>query len=107
MRIVIILLTIYYSLFARDCSTQMFSVTLNSSLTYSDVIENIASECDLTLIVKDREAQKRLQEHIYFMTLKNASLIEFLDTLLKENNIDYTLDGNNLKISYIKTKFLS
>ncbi len=38
------------------------------------------------------------------MTLKNASLIEFLDTLLKENNIDYELDGNNLKISYIRTK---
>jgi len=27
------------------------------------------------------------------MTLKNASLIEFLDTLLRENNIDYELDG--------------
>jgi general secretion pathway protein D len=69
----------------------MFSVTLNSSLTYGDVIENIASECDLTLLVKDKEARKKLQEHIYFMTLKNASLIEFLDTLLKENNIDYEL----------------
>jgi len=104
MRRLILLLALYIPLLARDCSTQMFSVTLNSSLTYSDVIENIASECDLSLLVKDREAQKKLQEHIYFMTLKNASLLEFLDTLLRENNIDYELDGNNLKISYIKTK---
>ncbi len=100
----IMVLLLYIPLLARDCSTQMFSVTLNSSLTYGDVIENIASECDLTLLVKDKEARKKLQEHIYFMTLKNASLIEFLDTLLKENNIDYELDGNNLKISYIRTK---
>jgi len=100
----ILLIFLYIPLFARDCSTQMFSVTLNSSLTYSDVIENLADECDLSILIKDKEAGKKLQEHIYFMTLKNASLLEFLDTLLVENNIDYELDGNKLKISYIRTK---
>jgi len=104
MRALIFIIFIYFPLLARDCSTQMFSVTLNSSLTYSDVIENLADECDLSILIKDKEAGKKLQEHIYFMTLKNASLLEFLDTLLKENNIDYELDGNNLKISYIRTK---
>jgi len=100
----ILLIFLYIPLLARDCSTQMFSVTLNSSLTYSDVIENLADECDLSILIKDKEAKKKLQENIYFMTLKNASLMEFLDTLLVENNIDYELDGNKLKISYIRTK---
>jgi len=104
MKKLILLIFLYIPIFARDCSTQMFSVTLNSSLTYSDVIENLADECDLSILIKDKEAGKKLQEHIYFMTLKNASLMEFLDTLLVENNIDYELDGNKLKISYIRTK---
>jgi general secretion pathway protein D len=89
---------------ARGCSTQMFTVTLNSSLTYSDVIENIADECGLTIIVKDKEAKKMLQEHLYFVNLQNASLNEFLDVILIENNIGYELDGNRLKISYLNTR---
>ncbi len=89
---------------AQNCATQMFTVTLDSSLTYSDVIENIADACGLTIIVKDREAKKRLQEHLYFVNLKNASLIEFLDTILTENNIGYDLIGNRLEIYYLKTK---
>ncbi len=89
---------------ANSCSTQMFSVTLNSSLTYGDVIENLADECGLTLLVKDREAKKRLQENLYYVKLTNASLEEFLDIILKENNINYELDGSKLRISYLKTK---
>jgi general secretion pathway protein D len=89
---------------ANRCSTQMFTVTLDSALTYGDVIENIADECELTLLVKDKEAKKRLQENLYFVKLHNASLREFLDVILTENNIGYELDGNRLKISYLTTK---
>jgi len=105
----VLLLSLFISLLlsqaeARNCSTQMFTTTLDSSLTYSDVVENIADTCGLTLLVKDKEAKKRLQEHLYFVKLNNASLYEFLDTILTENNIGYELDGNKLKISYLKTK---
>ena len=89
---------------ANRCSTQMFTVTLNSSLTYSDVLENLADECGLTLLVKDLEAKMKLQENIYFVKLNNASLEELLDTVLKENNIGYELIGNKLRISYLQTK---
>jgi len=89
---------------ANSCSTQMFTVTLNSSLTYGDVIENLADECGLTLLVKDQEAKKRLQENLYYVKLSNASLEEFLDVILKENDINYELIGNKLRISYLTTK---
>jgi len=89
---------------ANSCNTQLFTTTLNSALTISDVIENIADECGLSLIVKDQEAKKRLAEKLYFIKLKNASLDEFLDTILIENDISYTLEDNKLKISYLNTK---
>jgi len=92
---------------AKSCETQMFTTTLDSSLTYADVVENLADTCGLTLLVEDKEAKKRLQEHLYFVKLNNASLYEFLDTILTENNIGYELDGNKLKISYLKTKSFS
>ncbi len=89
---------------ANSCATQMFTVTLNSSLTYGDVIENLADECGLTLLVKDKEAKKRLQENLYYVKLSNASLEEFLDVILKENDINYELEGNKLRISYLTTE---
>ena len=89
---------------ANSCTTQMFSVTLNSSLTYSDVIENLADECGLTLLVKDEEAKNRLQENLYYVKLKDASLEEFLDVILRENDINYELDGNRLRINYLRTE---
>jgi len=105
----ILLLSLYLvlsldSLQANSCSTQMFTVTLNSSLTYSDVIENLADECGLTLLVKDEEAKKRLQESLYYVKLKDASLEEFLDVILRENNINYELMGNKLRITYLQTE---
>ena len=89
---------------ANSCSTQLFTTTLNSALTIGDVIENIADECGLSLIVKDSEAKKRLAEKLYFIKLKNASLDEFLDTILIENDISYALEDNKLKISYLNTQ---
>jgi general secretion pathway protein D len=86
------------------CSTQLFSATLNSSLTIGDVVENLADECQLTLLVKDKEAKKRLRDKLYYVKLNDASLNEFLDTVLVENDINYELDGNKLKISYLTTK---
>ncbi len=99
-----ILLVSLETLEANSCSTQMFTVTLNSSLTYGDVVENLADECGLTLLVKDEEAKKRLQENLYYVKLKDASLEEFLDIILRENDINYDLRGNRLRISYLKTE---
>ena len=89
---------------ANRCDTQLFTATLNSELTIGDVVENLADECDLSLIVKDSEAQKKMAEKLYFVKVNNASLNEFLDTVLRENDIDYILEDNKLKISYLTTR---
>lgn len=89
---------------ANRCETQLFTATLNSELTIGDVVENLADECDLSLIVKDSEAKKKMAEKLYFVKVNNASLNEFLDTVLTENDISYILEDSKLKISYLTTK---
>ena len=89
---------------ANSCQSQLFTATLNSALTIADVIENLADECGLTLIVKDSEAKKRLSNKLYYVKLNNASLDEFLDNILVENDISYKLEDSILKISYLNTK---
>jgi general secretion pathway protein D len=89
---------------ANSCESQLFTATLNSALTIADVVENLADECGLTLIVKDSEAKKRLAEKLYYVKLNNASLDEFLDIVLVENDISYILEDSRLKISYLNTQ---
>ncbi len=98
------LLGITNSLIASSCSTKLFSVTIDSKLTISDVIENLADTCELTVIIKDDAAKKRMNKKLYYVKLKNSTLKGFLNTILKDHDLYYTLHGNKLKISYLITR---
>lgn len=92
------------NLIANDCSTKLFSVTIDSKLTIGDVVENLADTCDLTVVVKDEAAKKRMNKKLYYVKLKNSTFRGFLNTILKDNDLYYTLSGNKLKISYLITR---
>ena len=92
------------SLNANDCSTKLFSVTIDSKLTIADVVDNLADTCGLTVIVKDEAARKRMNKKLYYVKLKNSTFKGFLNTILKDNDLHYTLAGNKLKISYLITR---
>jgi general secretion pathway protein D len=89
---------------ANDCSTKLFSATIDSKLSIGDVVENLADSCGLTVIVKDEAARKRMMKKLYYVKLKNSTLNGFLNTILKDNDLHYTLKGNKLKISYLITR---
>ncbi len=92
------------AIMASNCSTKLFSVTIDSKLTIGDVIDNLAETCGLTVIVKDDAAKLRLNKKLYYVKLKNSTLNGFLNTILKDNDLNYTLHGNKLKISYLITR---
>ncbi|MGB5505143.1 MAG: secretin N-terminal domain-containing protein, partial [Sulfurovum sp.] len=92
------------NLAANSCSTKLFSVTIDSKLTIGDVIDNLADTCGLTVVVKDDAAKLRMNKKLYYVKLKNSTLNGFLNTILKDNDLNYTLSGNKLKISYLITR---
>jgi len=92
------------SLSAGSCSTKLFSVTIDSKLTIGDVIENLADTCGLTVTIKDGAAKKRMKKNLYYVKLKNSTLKGFLNIILKDNDLYYTLQGNKLTISYLITR---
>jgi general secretion pathway protein D len=92
------------NLMAGSCTNKLFSVTIDSKLSIGDVIDNLADTCGLTVIVKDESARKRMNKKLYYVKLKNSTLKGFLNIILKENDLYYTLSGNTLKISYLITR---
>ena len=93
-----------HSVASESCSTKLFSVTIDSQLSIGDVIENLADTCGLTVSVKDEAARKRMNKKLYYVKLKNSTLKGFLNTILKDNDLHYTLNGNKLTISYLITR---
>jgi len=89
---------------AEGCSNKLFSVTIKESLSIGDALDNLAETCGLTVVVKDSGAHHRLKKKLYYIKLKNSTLRSFLDTLLKDNDLNYQLKGNKLSISYLITR---
>lgn len=102
--LVTIILGLSSHLSANSCSTKLFSVTIDSKLTIGDVIDNLADTCGLTVIVKDDAAKLRMNKKLYYVKLKNSTLKGFLNTILKDNDLNYSLKGNKLQISYLITR---
>jgi len=88
----------------KSCLDKLFNVTISDQLTIEDAIDNLAETCGLTVIVKDSGARHRMKKNLYYVKLNNATLKSFLDTILKDNDLNYRLRGNKLTISYLVTK---
>ena len=69
-----------------------------------DFVEHLSDECGFSIIITDPAAEKYLQKKLNKTNLKNLTIDEVLDIILKENNLAYTLENNLLKISYLQTK---
>ncbi len=102
--VVALLMNFSSTLMANNCSSKLFSVTVDSKLTIGDVIDNLADTCGLTVVVNDDAAKLRMNKKLYYVKLKNSTLNGFLNTILKDNDLNYSLNGNKLKISYLITR---
>ena len=92
-----------------SCQSKFFSFKVNSTKSAPgsilNVLENLSSECRMSLIFADDKTKELVQKKISYLSVNDFSLEDILDLLLTENNLFYTLSDNNvLKVSHLKTK---
>jgi len=106
MKKIIAILLFFGVLFANNCRMRLFSLSTEgqNSINLESLITDIADTCNLNIMIKDEVAKNRLKENLKYIKLRNVTLKELLDFLLKENGFFYSLKGNMLVISYIKTE---
>ena len=103
-KIILILLFFGNSLLMADCQMQLFNISSAPGTRILEFVNQIANECSLTVIVKDRYAKNILRNRLNKIDLKNATLDDVLNIVLKENSLNYELKDSILKISYLITK---
>ncbi len=101
---ILIPLIAIFSFAANPCETRLFTIQSAPGIKIGEYIDNLSQECGLTVLVKDRYAKKRLHQRLGRLNLKKITFNELLHFLLEEHDLNYTLDGNILKISYLITK---
>ncbi|MDD5716294.1 MAG: pilus (MSHA type) biogenesis protein MshL [Sulfuricurvum sp.] len=87
-----------------DCTYELFNISSVKGTTVGEFIDQLSDECGMSVIVSDEQSESILKKSMNKTFLKNLTINEVLDLIIKENNLQYTLENNILKISYIKTK---
>lgn len=96
--------TLLTSSLSADCTYQLFSIESVKGTQINEFIDQLSDECSFSVIVTDPEAEKLLNKGLNKTNLKNLTIDEVLDLVLKENNLFYSLENNILHISYLVTK---
>ena len=96
--------TLMASSLSADCTYQLFSISSIKGTQITEFIDQLSDECSFSVIVTDPEAEKLLSKELNKTNLKNLTIDEVLDLVLKENNLFYNLENNILHISYLVTK---
>ena len=89
---------------SADCTYQLFSISATKGTKISEFVDQLSDECAFSVIVTDPEAEKVLEKNLNKTKLKNLTIDEVLNLILTENNLNYTLENNVLKVSYVQTK---
>ncbi len=87
-----------------DCSYQLFSISSAKGISIEEFVDQLSNECDYSIVITDPVATKIIQKNLQKTTLKNLTIDEVLNIILIENNLNYSLVNNVLKISYLNTK---
>jgi general secretion pathway protein D len=87
-----------------DCTYELFNISSVKGTTVGEFVDQISDECGMSLIVSDEQAEEILKKPMNKTFLKNLTINEVLDLIIKENNLQYTLQNNVLKVSYLTTK---
>lgn len=90
-----------------DCSYELFTISSTKDTKIIDFVNQLSDECGFSIIVTDPIAEKFLQTKLNKVNLKNLTIDEVFNVVLKSNNLTYTLKNNILKISYLTTKVFS
>jgi len=89
---------------SADCTYELFNIASVKGTSVGEFIDQISDECGMSVIVADSEAENILKKQMNKTYLKNLTINEVLDLIVKENGLQYTLSNNVLKLSHLQTK---
>ena len=89
---------------ASNCDRKALNIKVNDVVTLNEVLTQLSDMCRFSVVAKDAMAQEELARELQGVSIKDLSLREVFDLLIKENNLSYDYSNNTLKVSALETK---
>ncbi|PSM52701.1 transformation system protein CtsD [Campylobacter blaseri] len=90
--------------YANTCSKRAFNISINESVSLNELLIQLSDVCKFSIVTKDAIAAKTLSNQLSGISIKDLSIREVFDVLIKGNNLDYEYTNNALNISALQTK---
>lgn len=88
----------------KSCDYRVFNIKVNDTVAIDEMLTQLSDLCHFSVVIKDPEASTVLSQKLQGVNIKDMSLYEVFDLLLKENNLNYEYKKNLLKVSALMTK---
>lgn len=99
-----LIFVLFSSGYANNCNNRVFNIKVTDNVSTDEILNQLADTCNFSVIRKDLGAKEILKENTSGINIKNLTLREIFNVLLKENNLNYNYDKNVLSISSMVTK---
>ena len=86
-----------------DCTYELFSISSAKGTTIGEYVDQLTNACEYSLVVADSETEKLMDKKLNKTHIKNLTIDEVFEILLTENNLNFTIENDILRISYLKT----
>ena len=83
---------------------RLFDIQIKESLSIEEALDDLASYCTFSIVVKDELAKSELGKMQKSLYISQMTLEEIFKLLLKENNLNYEFNGKILSIWVISTQ---
>lgn len=96
--------SIFSSAMGDTCKNRVFSIKVSDSVTIGEILNQLSDECNFSVINRDANAKKMLDENVSGINVKDMTISEIFDILIEKNNLNYDYNNDVLSISSTKTK---
>jgi general secretion pathway protein D len=89
---------------AKSCDMRTFNIKVADKVSTSEILNQLSGECGFSVLTKDATAKEKMDEELYGINIKDMTLNEIFDTLVKSKGLSYSYQKKLLNISGIRTK---
>ena len=89
---------------SSGCDRKALNIKINDTVTLNEMLAQLSDMCKFSVVAKDAIAQEEMNKPLQGISIKDLSLREVLDLLIRENNLSYEYSHGILKVSALETR---
>ncbi len=102
--IFVLLISFGSNIFAKECTNRSFNIKVNSKVSTYEILNQLSSECNFSMISLDSVASSKLNEKLFGININHMKLKDIFSLLISSKGLRYKYENHILKIAGLLTR---